>query len=117
MERFRINGAELEADAPDDMPLLWVRRDVLGLTGTECGCGIGQCGACTVHLEGVAVRSCQTPLAATAGRELTTIEGLSRDRSHPVQRAWIAEELPQCGHCQSGQSWDRLERFSRSRFG
>ena len=103
MTRLRVNGEDLEVDAPDDMPLLWVLRDTLALTGTKYGCGIGQCGACTVHLDGEAVRSCATPIASVAGREVTTIEGLSRDRSHPVQRAWIAEDVPQCGYCQSGQ--------------
>lgn len=98
-----VNGRAHEVDVPDDMPLLWVLRDVLGLTGTKFGCGISQCGACTVHLDGEAVRSCQTPVRAAAGAEITTIEGLSDDRSHPVQQAWIEEDVPQCGYCQSGQ--------------
>jgi aerobic-type carbon monoxide dehydrogenase small subunit (CoxS/CutS family) len=85
------------------MPLLWVLRDTLGLTGTKFGCGIAQCGACTVHLAGAVTRSCMTPVAAIGTRPITTIEGLSPDGSHPVQRAWIAEEVPQCGYCQSGQ--------------
>lgn len=114
MGRFRINGAEIEIDAPDDMPLLWALRDVLGLTGTKYGCGIGQCGACTVHLDGVAVRSCQTTLAAAAGREITTIEGLSDDRSHPIQRAWIEEDVPQCGYCQSGQIMSAAALLARA---
>lgn len=98
-----VNGRSHEVDVPEDMPLLWVLRDVLGLTGTKFGCGINQCGACTVHLDGEAVRSCQMPVAAAEGSEITTIEGLSDDRSHPVQRAWIEEDVPQCGYCQSGQ--------------
>jgi aerobic-type carbon monoxide dehydrogenase small subunit (CoxS/CutS family) len=98
-----VNGRAREVDVPDDMPLLWVLRDVLGLTGTKFGCGINQCGACTVHLDGQAVRSCQVTVASAAGSEVTTIEGLSGDRSHPVQRAWIEEDVPQCGYCQSGQ--------------
>jgi isoquinoline 1-oxidoreductase subunit alpha len=90
-------------NVPEDMPLLWVLRDSLGLTGTKFGCGGGFCGACTVHLEGEAVRSCLLPIAAVAGRRITTIEGLSTDGSHPLQRAWVAEDVPQCGYCQSGQ--------------
>jgi isoquinoline 1-oxidoreductase subunit alpha len=90
-------------DVPDDMPLLWVLRDRLKLTGTKFGCGKGLCGACTVHLEGEAVRSCVLPAVAVAGRRITTIEGLSRDGRHPLQLAWIAEDVPQCGYCQSGQ--------------
>jgi isoquinoline 1-oxidoreductase subunit alpha len=85
------------------MPLLWALRDLLGLTGTKFGCGIGLCGACTVHLDGVPTRSCQIPISAIGNKAVTTIEGLSIDRSHPLQRAWIAEEVPQCGYCQSGQ--------------
>jgi aerobic-type carbon monoxide dehydrogenase small subunit (CoxS/CutS family) len=85
------------------MPLLWALRDLLNMTGTKYGCGIGMCGACTVHLDGQAVRSCQTPITSVGSRKVTTIEGLSTDGSHPVQRAWIAEQVPQCGYCQSGQ--------------
>ena len=100
---FTLNGASRTvADSPDT-PLLWVLRDTIGLTGTKFGCGIGACGACTVHLDGVAARSCMTPVAAVAGKKVTTIEGLSANRSHPVQQAWIAEDAPQCGYCQSGQ--------------
>ena len=98
-----VNGKHHEVTVPPDMPLLWVLRDALGLTGTKYGCGMGLCGACTVHLDGQAVRSCQTSVSAIGSRKVTTIEGLSRDRSHPVQRAWIAEQVPQCGYCQSGQ--------------
>jgi aerobic-type carbon monoxide dehydrogenase small subunit (CoxS/CutS family) len=85
------------------MPLLWALRDLLNMTGTKYGCGIGMCGACTVHLDGQAVRSCQTPVTSVGSRKVTTIEGLSGDGSHPLQRAWIAEQVPQCGYCQSGQ--------------
>ena len=98
-----VNERRHVLEAAPETPLLWVLRDSLGLTGTKYGCGKGLCGACTVHLEGIAVRSCQTPLGSVGARRVTTIEGLSRDRSHPVQRAWIAEQVPQCGYCQSGQ--------------
>lgn len=92
----------ITVDDPD-MPLLWVLRDLLGLTGTKFGCGIGLCGACTVHLDDAPIRSCQVPISNVGNKMVTTIEGLSLDRSHPLQRAWIAEEVPQCGYCQSGQ--------------
>jgi aerobic-type carbon monoxide dehydrogenase small subunit (CoxS/CutS family) len=98
-----VNRKRVQVDAEPEMPLLWVLRDLLQLTGTKYGCGQGLCGACTVQVEGKAVRSCLTPLAQVAGKSITTIEGLSADRSHPMQRAWIAEEVPQCGYCQSGQ--------------
>jgi len=100
---LRVNGQSHSIDVQPEMPLLWALRDTLGLTGTRYGCGIAQCGACTVHLDGQPIRSCVTPAVAVAGREITTIEGLSSGGSHPVQRAWIAEEVPQCGYCQSGQ--------------
>lgn len=100
---FFVNGTRESVDVTADTPLLWVLRDTLGLTGTKFGCGIAQCGACTVHLEGTAIRSCVTPIGTVAGKRVTTIEGLSPNRSHPVQKAWIAEEVPQCGYCQSGQ--------------
>jgi len=100
---FTLNGRPQSVDVPAEMPLLWVVRDVVGLTGTKYGCGMGQCGACTVHLEGDAVRSCSTPMSAVAGKAVTTIEGLSADGSHPLQQAWVAEQVPQCGYCQSGQ--------------
>jgi aerobic-type carbon monoxide dehydrogenase small subunit (CoxS/CutS family) len=105
MDRFRlsVNGKSATLEADGDTPLLWILRDELGLTGTKYGCGMGLCGACTVHLDGRAVRSCQTPLRTVGAKRITTIEGLSPDRSHPVQRAWIAEQVPQCGYCQSGQ--------------
>ena len=102
--KLNINGKEHELPVEDDMPLLWAIRDVAGLTGTKFGCGRGLCGACTVHLDGMAIRSCVLPVSAAQGRSITTIEGLSGDgRSHPLQQAWIAENVPQCGYCQSGQ--------------
>jgi isoquinoline 1-oxidoreductase alpha subunit len=103
MARLLINGKPRTVDVPPDTPLLWVIREHLQLTGTKFGCGMSQCGACTVHLDGVAVRSCQTPVSAAAGKKITTIEGLSPDGKHPLQVAWIAEQVPQCGYCQSGQ--------------
>jgi len=103
MVRITVNGKLLEVDAALDTPLLWVLRDHLAMTGTKYGCGMALCGACTVHLDGAAVRSCVLPLGEVAGRRITTIEGLSADRSHPVQRAWIELDVPQCGYCQSGQ--------------
>jgi isoquinoline 1-oxidoreductase subunit alpha len=98
-----VNGRRHELDVEPDTPLLWVLRDDLGLTGTKYGCGIAQCGACTVHINGAAVRSCSVSVAAAAGTPITTIEGLSADGTHPVQMAWIAADVPQCGYCQSGQ--------------
>lgn len=103
MTELTVNGRAHALDADPATPLLWVLRDHLNLTGTKYGCGISQCGACTVHLDGTAVRSCVTPLAAAAGKQVTTIEGLSEDASHPVQQAWIEHDVPQCGYCQSGQ--------------
>ena len=103
MPTLKINGKDVPVDVAPDTPLLWVLRDALGYTGTKFGCGIGQCGACTVHLDGQPARSCQVPLSAVTGKAITTIEGLSADGSHPVQRAWIQEQVPQCGYCQSGQ--------------
>ena len=101
--KLSVNGAEREVDAPDDMPLLWVLRDLMGLTGTKFGCGIAQCGACTVHVDGSPLRACVTPASAVAGKKITTIEGLSTDGSHPVQQAWAELDVVQCGYCQSGQ--------------
>jgi len=98
-----INNTPHDVDIAPDTPLLWVLRDALNLTGTKYGCGMGLCGACTVHLDGEAVRSCQTPISAVGTKKITTIEGLSEANNHPVQRAWIAEQVPQCGYCQSGQ--------------
>ncbi len=100
---LKVNRKDFMVDVSPDTPLLWVIRETLGLTGTKFGCGMAQCGACTVHLEGEAVRSCVTPVSRAAGREVTTIEGLSTDLGHPLQQAWIAEDVPQCGYCQSGQ--------------
>jgi len=101
--KLNVNGTEREVDAPADMPLLWVLRDLMGLTGTKFGCGIAQCGACTVHIDGAPLRSCITPVAAVAGKKITTIEGLSADGQHPVQQAWAELDVVQCGYCQSGQ--------------
>jgi isoquinoline 1-oxidoreductase alpha subunit len=102
MMKLTVNGKTHDLDVEGDTPLLWVIRDDVGLTGTKFGCGVGACGACTVLLEGEPTRSCMLPLSAVAGRAITTIEGLSADKSHPVQKAWIAESVPQCGYCQSG---------------
>ena len=101
--QLTVNGRSTTVDVPEDMPLLWVIRDVLKLKGTKYGCGIGQCGACTVHLNGKAVRSCQTPVSAAAKAPITTLEGLSADGTHPVQVAWLEIDVPQCGYCQAGQ--------------
>ncbi len=103
MITISVNGTQHQLDLEPDTPLLWALRDVIGLTGTKFGCGIAQCGACTVHINGEAVRSCSVPIGGLAGAAVTTIEGLATDRSHPVQQAWIAEDVPQCGYCQSGQ--------------
>lgn len=103
MTKFTLNGRDVETSAEADTPLLWVIRDELGLKGTKFGCGIGQCGACTVHLNGSAVRSCQLPLSSVTGMDITTIEGLDPDGEHPLQVAWIKTQAPQCGYCQSGQ--------------
>jgi isoquinoline 1-oxidoreductase alpha subunit len=100
---FRVNGRPQSVDAPPDTPLLWVLRENLGLTGTKFGCGMALCGACTVHVDGDAIRSCVRPVSSVAGKDVLTIEGLSADGSHPLQQAWIAEDVPQCGYCQSGQ--------------
>ena len=103
MVTLEINGQEHTVDVPPDMPLLWVLRDVVDLTGTKFGCGMALCGACTVHVNGEAARSCVTPISSVVGKEIITIEGLSADSSHPLQRAWIEEDVPQCGYCHSGQ--------------
>lgn len=103
MIEFSLNGKVQKVEAEADMPLLWVLRDVLGMTGTKYGCGMAMCGACTVHLDGEAIRSCTTPVSAAAGKSVSTIEGLSEDISHPVQQAWREHNVPQCGYCQSGQ--------------
>ncbi|KQZ57072.1 MULTISPECIES: (2Fe-2S)-binding protein [unclassified Lysobacter] len=101
--KLHVNGNEHEVDAPPDMPLLWVLRDLMQLTGTKFGCGIAQCGACTVHVDGAPRRSCVTPVSTVEGKQILTIEGLSPDGSHPVQRAWAELDVVQCGYCQSGQ--------------
>ncbi len=103
MANFTVNGEAIEVDAEPNTPLLWVLREHLKITGTKFGCGVGQCGVCMVHLDGAATYSCLTPVSAVEGREVTTIEGLSADGSHPLQEAWVAEQVPQCGYCQSGQ--------------
>ena len=103
MTAFTINGRAVDVKADADAPLLWVIREHLKLTGTKFGCGVAQCGACTVHINGEPARSCSTPLSEVAGKQVTTIEGLSPDGNHPLQRAWVAEQVPQCGYCQSGQ--------------
>jgi isoquinoline 1-oxidoreductase alpha subunit len=103
MTTFEINGRTVSVHSPDDAPLLWVIRDEIGLTGTKFGCGIGFCGACTVHVEGRATRSCITPLSAVASAKITTIEGLDPQGTHPLQTAWLELQVPQCGYCQSGQ--------------
>jgi isoquinoline 1-oxidoreductase alpha subunit len=100
---FRVNGSEKNADVSPDTPLLWVLRDTLQLTGTKFGCGAGLCGACSVHINGTLTRSCITPVSQVAGKSVTTIEGLGANGLHPLQQAWIAEDVPQCGYCQSGQ--------------
>jgi aerobic-type carbon monoxide dehydrogenase small subunit (CoxS/CutS family) len=103
MLTLNINGKNYQADVDLRTPLLWVLRDTLGLTGTKYGCGIAQCGACTVHVDGQAIRSCSVPVRTVEGKQITTIEGLSANSSHPVQQAWLTEQVPQCGYCQSGQ--------------
>jgi isoquinoline 1-oxidoreductase alpha subunit len=103
MPDLTINGRHVAVDAPKGTPLLWIIRENLNMTGTKFGCGAGLCGACTVHLDGVAVRSCQTQVADAVGKQITTIEGLSEHGDHPLQKAWVAEQVPQCGYCQSGQ--------------
>jgi isoquinoline 1-oxidoreductase subunit alpha len=110
---FTVNGTQRSVDAHPDTPLLWVLRDQLGLTGTKYGCGIAQCGACTVHIDGEATRSCVTTVEMADGKRITTIEGLAEDRSHPLQRAWIAEQVPQCGYCQSGMLMTAAELLAR----
>jgi isoquinoline 1-oxidoreductase alpha subunit len=100
---LKVNGKQLQADVDPNTPLLWVLRDALGLTGTKYGCGMAQCGACTVHLDGQAIRSCVKKVADAVGKNITTIEGLSSDLSHPLQKAWLEIDVPQCGYCQSGQ--------------
>jgi isoquinoline 1-oxidoreductase alpha subunit len=114
MIKLTLNGQAQEIDVAEDTPLLWVLRDTLGLTGTKYGCGAALCGACTVHVDGEPVRSCVTPIGSVAGKSVTTIEGLSSDRSHPVQRAWIELDVPQCGYCQSGQIMSAAALLSKN---
>lgn len=111
MLTFLVNGETRTLDADPDMPLLWVLRDLCALTGTKYGCGVGQCGACTVHLDGVSVRACQTPASAAAGKQITTIEGLPAD--HPLFRAWVSEQVSQCGYCQPGQIMSAAELLKK----
>ena len=110
---FTLNGKPETVNVSPEMPLLWVLRDTLDKTGTKFGCGAGLCGACTVHINGEAARSCQTPVSSVAGKKVTTIEGLSADASHPVQKAWIEEDVPQCGYCQSGQIMSAVALLSK----
>ncbi|SFP24193.1 (2Fe-2S)-binding protein [Tranquillimonas alkanivorans] len=114
MTKFTINGQAAESAAAPETPLLWVIRDDLGLTGTKYGCGVAQCGACTVHVDGRAVRSCTTAVGDVEGAEITTIEGLSNGGDHPLQRAWVAEQVPQCGYCQSGQIMQAADLLSNN---
>jgi isoquinoline 1-oxidoreductase alpha subunit len=114
MVSLRVNGTSRSFDGDDDMPLLWYLRDELRLTGTRFGCGAGLCGACTVHVDGRAVRACQTPMRTAQGKSVTTIEGLSTDASHPVQRAWAEHNVPQCGYCQSGQIMQAADLLART---
>ena len=114
MITLNVNGRDLKADVEPDTPLLWTLRDGLGLTGTKFGCGMAQCGACTVHLDGQPIRSCVTPVSAVGTKKVTTIEGLSADGTHPVQRAWEAEQVPQCGYCQSGQIMSAAALLARN---
>lgn len=114
MLQLNVNGQSVPTDAAPQTPLLWVLRDHLGMTGTKFGCGAALCGACTVHLDGEPVRSCQLPLEAVAGRKVTTIEGVSADGSHPVQRAWVELDVPQCGYCQSGQIMSATALLTRN---
>lgn len=114
MANLIINGRNMSVDAADDTPLLWVIREQLQMTGTKFGCGAGLCGACTVHVNGEAVRSCQTAVSEAAGKQITTIEGLSEKGDHPLQKAWIAEQVPQCGYCQSGQIMQAAALLSKN---
>ncbi|HTD32537.1 MAG TPA: (2Fe-2S)-binding protein [Candidatus Elarobacter sp.] len=115
MATLTINGTSHDVDVPDDMPLLWVIRDVVGMTGTKFGCGVAQCGACTVHLDGQPTRSCVTAVSQANGKQITTVEGLSPDGSHPVQRAWVEHAVPQCGYCQSGQMMSAAALLAKSK--
>ena len=112
---FNLNGSTVSVQAEPDTPLLWVIRDEVGLTGTKFGCGAALCGACTVHLDGVAIRSCQTPVSNVAGKKVSTVESLSADNSHPLQKAWIKHQVPQCGYCQSGQLMSAAALLSKNK--
>ncbi len=114
MTKFNLNGADVETNAPPETPLLWAIREDLGLTGTKFGCGVGMCGACTVHIDGNAQFSCLLTVADVAGRAVTTIEGLSPERAHPLQKAWVIEQVPQCGYCQSGQIMRAADLLSKN---
>ena len=114
MANLNINGRTMSVDAANDTPLLWVIREQLQMTGTKFGCGAGLCGACTVHVDGVAVRSCQTAGRRARGKKITTIEGLSANGDHPLQKAWVAEQVPQCGYCQSGQIMQAASLLSQN---
>ena len=115
MIHLKVNGREHSIDVSPETPLLWVIRENLAMTGTKFGCGVAQCGACTVHMDGIPIRSCTTPVSAAAGRHIITIEGISGDEGlHPVQEAWIAEQVPQCGYCQSGQIMSAVALLQRS---
>ena len=109
-----INGKDVSINVDENMPLLWFLRDELELTGTKYGCGIGSCAACTVHMDGVAIRACLTPVSIVAGKKITTIEGLSKDGSHPLQKAWLANNVPQCGYCQAGQIMGAADLLKRN---
>lgn len=115
MVAFNVNGKRVSVNSEDDTPLLWAIREHLQLTGTKFGCGAGLCGACTVHVNGKAVRACQTVLSEVDGASVTTIEGLSSDSSHPLQKAWVAEQVPQCGYCQSGQIMKAAELLAQNK--
>mgnify|MGYP000181416131 CR=1 FL=1 len=112
---FNLNGSTVNVQAEPDTPLLWVIRDEVGLTGTKFGCGAALCGACTVHLNGTPIRSCQTPVSAVAGKKVATVESLSADSSHPLQKAWVKHQVPQCGYCQSGQLMSAAALLSKNK--
>ena len=113
--RFNLNGSTVSVQSEADTPLLWVIRDEVGLTGTKFGCGAALCGACTVHLNGTPIRACQTPVSAVAGKKVSTVESLSADNSHPLQKAWIKHQVPQCGYCQSGQLMSAAALLSKNK--